>query len=136
MSSSWDLGRDNFYATLTNSSSLNIFPNNHPAEFQVLLNQNFILDPEEWEVSLANIHYVHDFPNIGESTFIKFRHRGEVYTLDLPQWYCQKLEDMGERNMGDLLHFSTLVFPIGFSGNFIAKNGSLGSDAIPGPLGC
>ena len=95
MSSSWDLGRDNFYATLTNSSSLNIFPNNHPAEFQVLLNQNFILDPEEWEVSLANIHYVHDFPNIGESTFIKFRHRGEVYTLDLPQWYCQKLEDMG-----------------------------------------
>jgi len=38
--------------------------------------------------------------------------------------------------MGDLLHFSTLVFPIGFSGKFIAKNASVGSDSIPGPLGC
>jgi hypothetical protein len=94
MSSSWDLGRDNFYATVTNTSNLNIFPSNHPAEFQVQLNQNIILDPEEWEVSLANIHYVHDFPNIGDSTFLKFRHRGEVYTLELPQWYCRKLEDM------------------------------------------
>ncbi len=94
MSSSWDIGRDNFYATLTNSSNLDIFPNNHPAEFQVILNQNFILDPDEWEVSLANIHYVHDFPNIGESTFVKFRHRCEIYVLELPQWYCEKLEDM------------------------------------------
>lgn len=94
MSSTWDLGRDNFYATLTDSGNLNIFPDNHPAEFRVQLNQNILLDPDEWEVSLANIHYVHDFPNIGDSTFIKLRHRGEVFTLELPQWFCKKLEDM------------------------------------------
>jgi len=86
--------RDNFYMTLTNATNLNIFPDNHPAEFRIQLNQNIVLDPDEWEVSLANIHYVHDFPNIGYSTYVKIRHRWEIYTLELPQWYCRKVEDL------------------------------------------
>lgn len=94
MSSSWDIGRDNFYAVVTNTNNPTIFTDNHPAEFRVQFYQNIILDPEEWEVCLANIHYVHDFPNIGKSTFIKIRHHGEIYILNLPQWYSKKVEDL------------------------------------------
>lgn len=95
MTSLWDLGRKEFYVTLTSSSNSDIFKDNHPAEFQVQLNHNIILDPNEgWEVALADIHYVHDFANIGQDTFLKMRHRRQIFTLTLPQWYCEKLEDL------------------------------------------
>lgn len=94
--SSWEPGRSDFYVTITSTSNPSLFEDNHPAEFQVQLNQNIILDPEEWEVALAGIHYVHDFQNIGENTFLKIRHRREVYTLNLPQWYCKKLDDLAK----------------------------------------
>lgn len=94
MTSTWDLGRDNFYVTLTNESKSGFFSENHPGEFRVNLGQNLLLDSDDWEVCLSDIHYVHDFPNIGESTFIKFRHRGEVFTLKLPKRFCNNMDEL------------------------------------------
>lgn len=94
MGSSWDLGRQDFYATITSTSNSELFRDNHPGEFQAQFHQNIILDPEQWEVALADIQYVRDFPNIGDDTFLKIRHRREVFTLGLPQGYCKKLGDL------------------------------------------
>ena len=84
------------FLRLSNESNNDIFPDNRPSKFTVQLGQQFIVDPQLWEVGLSTITYPYDFDNMGDASIIGIRYESTEHVFKLPSRNCIELEDLCE----------------------------------------
>jgi hypothetical protein len=96
---------DEFPYYLSSAGCRDVYPENRPGNFKILLKDPIEFPPdEEWEVGLLDVHYPFTFQNVGKTarTQMIFVADTTVHEVHFPEWQCANLKDLVKYIKGEI----------------------------------
>ncbi len=82
---------------VSSDGCMDIFPNNAPGDFKIMLKDPIeFLPDEDWELALIDLHYPYSWYNISSDMSLMYADGADVHTITFPDWQCTKATEFIE----------------------------------------